>query len=154
MGVLEGIDGTLTAECEMQTAARDGCVVDSAPLAGLLIPFIDEWTRRYPSVGGRYLRNGQRAETEMPTATGYLSAKSGVSERTIQNITRRDKETGAPSPSARTTELRIADPLVAAIDRTEVFFDGTLPVHPNPRAHPTVRASCCSAPHTHTLLGA
>lgn len=124
-------------------ASRDGCVVDSQPLAGILIPFIDEWVRERPSTGGRFER-GARTEVESVTATGWLSQETGISERTIQNLTRRD-ESGSPAPQAKTTELRIADPLVAAVGRPEVFYDGTLEIRENPLAKKNVRAACCSS---------
>lgn len=118
----------------MTTAARDGCVVESLPLAGVLLPFIDKWDRAY----------GDSATPNALTATGFLADKTGLSKRTIENITKRNRDTGKPTPQTRTTELRIADPLIAAIGRTEVFFDGTLTIQPNMLAHPSARAACCS----------
>lgn len=100
----------------------------------MLLPFIDRWERTYaddPVFGGTL------------TATGFLAEKTGLSERTIQNITKRNRDTGAPAPHTRTTELRIADPLVAAVGRTEAFFDGTLQVKPNELASIEARGACC-----------
>lgn len=58
----------------------------------------------------------------------------GIPEATIEGVIGRRH---------RTTELRIADALVAAIDAPQAWHDGTLKVRPNPRATPERRASCC-----------
>lgn len=142
----EGLDGKPVGpdDSTKTVRARDGCVVDSAPLAGLLLPFIDRWTQSRPATAGRFATGGNR-EQQPVTATGWLSAETGVSERTIQNIVKRDKDTGESKPLARTTELRIADALVAAVGRPEAFYDGTLEVRENPLADAQSRAACCKA---------
>lgn len=146
MRFVEGINGQDVVECEQTktVAARDGCVVDAIPLAGILIPFMDSWARERPSTGGRFEAGREhRTAVETITATAWLAAETGVSERAIENITRRDPETREPSPRVETVELRDADPLVAAIGRTDVFWDGTLEVKPNPKASKKARAACC-----------
>ncbi len=99
--VPEGIDGVVVAYCEttekrcddgtVTAVARDGCVVDSEPLAGILIPFIETWARERPATGGQFAAGTEesRVDVEVVTATAWLSAETGVSVRTIRNITAR-----------------------------------------------------------------
>lgn len=125
------------AECEMTTAARDGCVVITEHLAGILIPVIDE----YPTIN---------------EGVEFIAMKSGIPVRTVENITKRSRATGQPSPHAKTTELRVADRILTAIGHTESFelrdandrvvIQGTLQVFQNERAPEHIRGSCCGRP--------
>jgi hypothetical protein len=116
---------------EKTVAARDGCVVDSAPLSSILGDFVEEWKRTRPA-DTRFSRN----EIPVVSPIEYLSLETGIPERTIKNVVK-----GA----YRTTELRIADALVAAIGRPEVFHDGTLSPFENPLADKETKArgECC-----------
>lgn len=64
----------------------------------------------------------------------WLEQESGVKRATIQNIA---------SARRRTTELRYADALVQALDRQDLFYDGSLTIRPNPNAPAAARAACC-----------
>lgn len=99
-------------------AARDGCVVETESLSALL------------AGGSRSRSTAWLAEaTRRQDPLGV-----GIPEATIENVV---------SARFRTTELRIADALVAAIGRPEAFHDGTLEVRPNPTASREARAACC-----------
>lgn len=124
--------------------ARDGCVVDSGPLAGLLSGFVDDWNRTRSADAGRFSKSlTKRTEVSKVRALAYLSDETGVPEGTIEKLLHRDRRTGELAPRTRTTELRIADPIVAAIGCIHAFHDGTLDIKPNPQASPADRASCC-----------
>lgn len=99
---------------------RDGCVVESRALSALLSSFIEEWRKTRPiEPSKRFARRAIVAVSPIE----YLSLETGIPERTIKNVVH---------CAYHTTELRIADPLVAAMGRPEVFYDGTLTVQPNP----------------------
>lgn len=123
--------------------SRDSCVVDTAPLAQLLQGFITTWNVSRPAVarggtsnGGRFTPRAERPveEVGMVSAVSWLAAETGVPESTIEKVAR---------GRSKTTELRIADPLVQALDRPQAYHDGTLTIRPNPLAPRTVRARCC-----------
>ena len=117
------------------TVARDGCVVASESLAEILLPFLDGWSRERPAVGGRFeAGSAQRTTVTYVTGAEWLARETGVPEKTIRGLASRDAETGRPKPRNPTTELRIADALVAAVGRPEVFHDGTLEVLKNPNS--------------------
>lgn len=120
-------------------ASRDGCVVDSAPLAGIVREFIDRWRAVRSSACNQFAPNHQRATSDTVSAIEWLSCESGVSPDAIKSLTRRS------SPRNATTELWIADALVSAIGHPEAFHDGTLVVKPNPRAARDARACCGGA---------
>lgn len=128
--------------------ARDGCVVDSEPLAGLLNGFVQEWNRTRSADAGRYkttprMAGRHRSEVAQVRVLEYLATETGLSEGTIEKLLHRDSTTGRLSPRTRSTELRIADPLVTVIGCPEVFHDGTLQIRENPQAAPEDRAACC-----------
>jgi hypothetical protein len=122
--------------------ARDGCVVETGPLAELLRGFVDSWGLTRPSTAGRFTAASRRTEVSPVGAVTWLAAETrrqdpagrGIPEGTIQNIVR---------GRHRLTELRTADALVTALERPEVFHDGTLRIRPNPSAPAALRASCC-----------
>lgn len=117
------------------TTVRDGCLVPTEPLAAALNEFISHWNRERPQPGGRFASPG--AEIVAPVrAYGWLAENSGVAEATISRIV---------GLRSRGTELRIADALVQAIERPDLFYDGeppTLPIYPNPMA-PAEDRLCC-----------
>jgi hypothetical protein len=110
------------------TTARDGCVVETAPLAEIMHRFVDNWNRERPSEGGQ--KDGPISAIE------WLAKETGVPSSTLENIARRP-------PRNQTTELRIADPIVQALGYPFAFHDGTLTVRPNPQAPRSARMSCC-----------
>ena len=131
---------------------RDPCVVDSAPLSDVLTTYVSRWTREHPNhlrAGGRYTHGRARVihvETEGVVRT--LATRAGVHENTIRKLI------GPPRYRTRYTELRVADALLAALERTDLLYDGTFPepvVKPNPLAPAPVRALCCGSS---SLLGA
>ena len=125
--------------------ARDGCVVETEPLAHLVGGFVASWNRDRPPTGGRFSdRKARERRTEVSTlgAVSWLADQTrrsdpsglGIPPDTIQNVVSR---------RYRTTELRVADALVSAIGRPEVFHDGTLTIRPNPSASRAAREACC-----------
>lgn len=134
------------------TTARDGCAVETAPLAALVRGFVTSWNRQRPQTANRY---GEEPGSVTPIgAYEYLAAETrradllgrGVPEPTIENIVRELRPT---------TPLSVADALVTAIDRPEAFYDGTLEIRPNPGASKQARAACCtgSSPPPASLTG-
>lgn len=118
------------------TTVRDGCLVPTEPLAAVLNEFISHWNQERPQRGGQFASPGEEVVSPV-RAYGWLAENSGVAEATISRIV------GLRSNG---TELRIADALVQAIERPELFYDGeppTLPIYPNPMASAADRISCC-----------
>jgi hypothetical protein len=115
---------------------RDGCVVDSAPLAAMIASFVARWGRE--STGGRFTAAGAKTVSNVG-AIAWLVSESGVAQNTIQNVA---------ACRYRTVELRTADALVTALGQPEAFHDGTLTVRPNPIASREARASCCAGATT------
>lgn len=76
-------------------------------------------------------------------AVSWLAMETGLPKRTIQRVV---------AGTRQTTELRVADALVWAINQPQLFHDGTLNIRPNPRARATERAQCCGG--SDALLGA
>lgn len=115
--------------------ARDGCVVETEPLAVMVDSFVRDWNRsRPPSEGGKFERAGTRRQASpVIGAITWLSSETGIPRETIQAVARN---------RWRTTELRIADSLVTALGRPEVFHDGTLRVRPRIDT-PANRQECC-----------
>jgi hypothetical protein len=109
----------------------DGCLVPTGPLAEILEAFLNRWKRDRPPTAGQF----SSSSTVSPIlGIQWLSAESGVSESTIQNIVDR---------RYRGTELRIAEALVVgALERPDLF-DEALEVYPNPSAPAWARAECC-----------
>ncbi len=98
--------------------ARDGCVVDSDPLAVIVNNFVGTWEQTRPKNAGR--RVAYQATGPTPVgAIEWLVAESGVSEYRIRKVLDgRDHQ----------VDLGVADALVAAVGCPEVFYDGTLEV--------------------------
>lgn len=129
---------------------RDGCVVDSEPLARVVTGFVSDWKRGRPSVGGQFgASQVRRVDVESTSALDWLSEATGIPRGTIENLTVRGRD--GKLGRSRTTELRIADPIVAALGRPELFHDGTLEVKPNPHAKAKYRKACCGGSLTGTV---
>lgn len=142
---------------------RDGCVVDTAPLSGLIRQYVTRYeaSSREPALVDRLGRvngggRGPRAaggKFAAGSSRGSVSAIEALHERTVEIAARVPAAGLQPVQPAtirkvmnatyRTTELRIADMLVTAIERPDAFHDGTLTVRPNPQADPRTRLSCC-----------
>lgn len=129
------------------TTARDGCVVPTEPLAHALGGFMRERNRLVGSGTGRFGHRAAPAKQEAPVplvgAYEWLEAETrlhdpdgrGVSRKTIKRIV---------GGQTTITDYRIADMLVAAIGRPELFHDGTLEVFENPHAsRDSPRDICC-----------
>lgn len=116
--ILEDVDGVLVDAESLAPRRRDPCVVDTDTLAALVGAFTSTWT------------------AGASNAITWLASRSSVSEKTIENIVSR---------RTLTTELRIADPIVAACGRPDLIHDGTIPVRPNPRLSERARAACCGS---------
>lgn len=101
----------------------------------LLEGFVRRWAlERPPRRAGQFAAGGERSGVEFVAAVDWLASAAGVERHDIENLMRR---------RTRTTELRIADPLVAAIGAPQALYDGTLDVRPNPRASARARSACC-----------
>lgn len=128
--------------------ARDGCVVPTEQLTDLLSGFVQSWQRERPSRRGQF-RSGSPADHsgDLLTAVEFLSEQTrrvdpagiGLPVEMIQNLVEHPRR-------SRHTELRIADPLVAAMGRTDVYHSEppALEVLPNPRVARENRGSCCA----------
>lgn len=108
------------------TASRPGpdpCVAETSGIQGPVRHYVDS--------------NGSLTGSGAPGAVASLSERSGVAESTIWHVYRGDH---------RTTEVRIADALLGAIGRPDLFQ--LLQVRPNPAARPEVRRRCrrCGGP--------
>jgi hypothetical protein len=105
---------------------RDPCVVDTEPLAEIVRTFASNWRRSRPSISGRYDGQGLRVAVEPIGPYEALAAQTGLPESRITSLL---------NPARKpTTELRVAEAIVAAIGEPGMFYDGTLTVRPNPRA--------------------
>jgi hypothetical protein len=127
----------------------DACVVPTAPVAAMLREFVTGWLRERPSARGQRGLDANRDLAMGPFEV--LEQRSGVPADEIRKIR---------NASAKTIELRVADALVAAVDRPEAFHtetrgrvrergeDRTFPplnelIRGNPLAPPERRALCC-----------
>lgn len=90
--------------------------------------------------GARLLASGAEALSEKTRELGGTYVPLG----TIHKVLR------AEYPR---TELRVADSLVAAIERPDAFHDGTLNIYPNPKATLAARSACCSGSDLDSLTG-
>lgn len=161
LGVLPSVALT---ECRVQSAGRpsaariprqiDGCAVPTPQLAVELGVWVKKWERDHPDLatgeagkqregaGARRNERGQLCGNEAVGAVVILHERTqlldpdgeGVPETTIRSVLK---------SRWQTTELRTADMLVQAIERADLFHDGTLTVIPNPNASREARAECC-----------
>lgn len=127
-----------------QDGQRDGCAVETEPLARVVSRFVESWNKTRPPTGGHYSgRNRARLpQRDTMSALDWLSQETGLKVTHLKSIT--VKRTRARSSRPAMTELRHADAIVNAIGVEHVFQDGTLPILPNPRASKALRAACCS----------
>lgn len=131
------------------TQARDGCVVQTDPLAGLIHGFVARWRATRPATSGQFVSEQRGQSVSALRPVDWLEQETrrldldgrGVPVGTIERIM------GRRSP---TTELRTADALVSAIGCPEAFHDGTLEIAPNPCASAREQAACCGG----SLVGA
>jgi hypothetical protein len=132
--VREPDDRTLPAPSYAAKSEPDPCVVETAALARVLNEFADGWTRKHPQseYRGRNIR-----PTDVKPVSPYeaLSTSTGIPMSRIDTI-RIDRD-----DRPLYTELRIAESLVASIDRCDLFDDGTLRAYPNPRFPRPVEAA-------------
>jgi hypothetical protein len=110
-------------------------VVETAALAGMLRDFVARWNNERPVTTGQFAGD-RRCEVSPIGAVSWLAQETDLPKRTIQRVV---------AGTRRTTELRVADALVQAIERPDLFHDGTLRIRPNPRAPARQRASCCGS---------
>lgn len=118
---------------------RDPCVVDTAPLSQLVRTYADGWRRSRPSLKGR--RHGRvdllsKGYVEPVGPYEFLASETGLPEAKIRAV-------GNPNRNP-TTELRVAEAIVAAIGEPGMFYDGTLEVRPNPRARRDLQGEATS----------
>lgn len=118
---------------------RDPCVVDTAPLSQLVRSYADGWRRSRPSLKGR--KHGRvdllsKGYVEPVGPYEYLATATGLPETKIRAV-------GNPNRNP-TTELRVAEAIVAAIGEPGMFYDGTLTVRPNPRARRDLQTEASS----------
>lgn len=137
---VEDVDGVLVPAPPDRTTTRshDLYVVDAAPLAEALHGFVTGWSRTHPRDAAQQDRiKARRPEVTPVSAVEWLTTESGIPAATIENFLRRDQSTGRPAPRYSTTDLRIADALLTAIDRPDMLHDEAL----NIRRRKRVRGS-------------
>lgn len=138
---------------EPKRNGHDPCAVQTRPLARLITEYEHRWRRQRPNVTRRFAAPGDRpvpyldplealaisARLPLDRLVAVRSRYDPHSKKSVAQILRLAGVLGG-----RTTELKVADTLVAALGRPEAFHDGTLHVLPNPEAPPAVRRGCCS----------
>lgn len=111
----------------------DPCVVETAPLCGLVQEFVTDWLKTRRSRRGQH--GYQEGDIEVVSAYAWLEFDTGIPEKEIRKLR---------SPSRYPlAELRVADALTSSIGEPGMFYDGTLSVMPNPFAPPGAAAECC-----------
>lgn len=125
--------------------------MQTSQLACVLDEWIGRWERDHPDLAtGTSRRGAGRRQNEL----GQLNGNDAVGAVTIlheRTVLLDPAGRGVPRPSIenvvysrwRTTELRTADLLVAAVERPEAFWDGSLAVIPNPNASASAQRECC-----------
>jgi len=116
--------------------ARDSFIVETEQLCEVIGGFVSTWNRQRPPespgrITGRDGTDLVRASVSTVTAVDWLTQESGISGWVIKGILSR---------RTRHTELRVADPLVAAAGCPEAFYDGRLEIRDNPAASAATRA--------------
>lgn len=112
----------------------------TGPLKAMLDDFVRGWEReRPPNQSGRFGAGGSRTTVEFVSAVDWLADRTGISAEEIRNVRR---------ARGRLTELRLADPLLAAIGRPDVLSAPTgaqpeLPIQANPAATRRAQQACC-----------
>ncbi len=107
----------------------------------MLRSFVDDWnTTRPREIGGRFAGREQRTQGSV-SAVSWLVGETGIPKSTIEQVAK---------GRYRTTELRVADALVAAIGHPEAFYDGTLEIRP---ATKRARCGCCGGSSLNGSLG-
>ena len=101
--------------------------------------FVQDWNRTRPPDTGRFTGNGEIRTGDYLGAVTWLAAET----RRLGAPLSRDRIESVMKGTTRTTELRVADAIVQAIDRPFAFHDGTLEIQPNPRAKAAAQAQCC-----------
>jgi hypothetical protein len=130
--------------------ARDGCVVDAAPLSEMLSGFVGSWNRDRPPTAGRFSERRTRNHLSPVGAIRWLASETGIPEGTLSNIAAKRHPA---------VELGVADRIVTALGCPEVLSDGeyptnrggTLEIRPNPLAKADARAACCGGSLTGTV---
>lgn len=136
--LVEDVDGKLVpAPKRAAPVARDAFVVCTEPLSGLVCGFVDRWHAERPPTNGQFATGDTRVEGTL-SAIQYLEEKTQLPRKAIASVTTRDED-GRPCGRSATTELRVADALVAAIGSPEAFSNGTLRVFERSEA----RRGCC-----------
>lgn len=111
---------------------RDPCVVRTGPLASVLREFVADWNARRLSTAGRFA--GAERDIGTVGAIRWLAGETGLSMDTIEAVVKVRNQT---------TQLRVADAIVTALERPELFHDGTLTIRPNPSGGRPAREACC-----------
>ena len=115
----------------MARIPRDGCIVPAEPFADLLREFVDGWNRDRPQPGGQF-----GLEEEPPIrALAWLAAETGVTEGTLEGLLEQGER------QKDWIELRLADKITTALDRTYVLC--WVEVKPNPLATKRAQLVCC-----------
>lgn len=126
----------------------DGCVVDTAPLCGLVEEFVDGWLKTRPSKKGGGFRPFDPSAVDPISPYTRLAIDTGIPEAEIKKVRNPGRHP--------LTELRVADALVASIGHPGMIGfaddDPLLVIRPNPKAPPARQAECCggsTAPNGH-----
>lgn len=135
----------------MARLPADGCLVPSEPFCEIVQEFVRSWNRDRPQPGGQF---GIEADDAAPIrAIAWLASAAGLSESAIENLysyTRRGPNGEKLLGRFPMVELRVADAVACALERTDVFYDprlldenGRQKVIPNPRATQQAQIECC-----------
>lgn len=111
-------------------------------MTALLNGFEADWTLHRPNTAGRFTGRDQRTEVSPIGAISWLAEETRRNDPTGRGVPRKTI-LGIKAGRFPTTELGVADAIVTALDKPEVFRDGTLTIRPNPHAEPGARAACC-----------
>jgi hypothetical protein len=118
----------------MERAPVDGCLVPAEPFIEAVQAFVRQWNRERPQPGGQF---GVEASTVVPIrALQALAAVAELSEATIRSIY---------EGRFNRIELRVADGLVVALERPDLFYDERVDgkIEANPFASAEARTECC-----------
>jgi hypothetical protein len=116
----------------------DPCVVETAPVARILLDFVGSWCRTRPQHRNRFVAAEERDRPQVTPLGPYesLALETSLPAAVFEEATKPGKN--------RYTELRVVDALVAAgVVEHMAFYDGTFTIRPNPKVPAERSRECC-----------